>query len=100
MDISVQSSLAPYGPALRSLNLPSYVISYPESGRLYWLSHLLKEERMSFTSLSEITGVSKAKIWYWFDSDDIRISQICDIAKAMGMKMVWKFSPATNDNNA
>lgn len=92
VEISVEGKWDSADLANPRQRIPSYVASYPEGGRLNWLSNFFKEDGLSLAQLSELTGINQARIWYWFNTDDIRISQIRDIAKATGRKMVWSFT--------
>lgn len=71
---------------------PEYIKNYPEDGRLHALAELICRDGYTLKEFSEITGIPAYTVRLIFTRDNIRVSQIAEIAKAFGLEIVWKLS--------
>lgn len=71
---------------------PDYIKNYPKEGRLYWLAKLIQDQGYNMTSFSKLIGYEPLSVRYWFNVDNLRISQLRDIARVTSMKIVWEIN--------
>ncbi len=69
--------------------LPDYVQNVPADARLRFLADTMKETELNLVEFSDKVGIFRQAFRRFFEKDDMKISQICDIANALGAKIVW-----------
>lgn len=55
---------------------------------LNFLYYALRRYAVSVVQLSKLSGIGQATIYYYFKTDDIAFSRLCQIARAMGCSLV------------
>ena len=75
---------------LTSPKMPAYVNSCIPEDRMYFLATYLPTCGMRITDLMTACDIDMSSLRYIFDHDDIKISQIFDIARATGGVIIWK----------
>lgn len=73
---------------------PKYIKDYPEDGRLKWMIDFIQQNHLNITQFARLIGYEPLTVRFWFTKDNLKISQIRDIARASGMKIVWKVEKA------
>jgi len=72
--------------------LPDYVQNVPADARLRFLADTMKETELNLVEFSDKVGIFRQAFRRFFKKDDIKISQICDIANALGAKIHWQLN--------
>jgi predicted transcriptional regulator len=92
ISIRIEGEILPAISKGNNYPTPDYIKSYPENGRLHALANLFNEGGHTLREFSEITGIPSYTLRLFFSRDNIRISQIANIAKAFGLSIVWKLN--------
>ena len=72
--------------------MPEYVNLCPSGARMYWLAQYLPSVGTSITEMMNNCELDLTSLRYIFVKDDIKISQIFQIAKGTGGEIVWKIT--------
>lgn len=72
-----------------SADTPSYIVNYPEDGRLAFLANYLKTRKGSLSELCEQCGYAVNFFHNVFVRNDMQISQVFKIAQVTGQEIVW-----------
>lgn len=69
---------------------PSYVINCPTTARMYWLAQYINLLNEPITQLMQRCEIDMSSLRYIFTKDDIKISQIFQIAGKTEGQITWK----------
>lgn len=72
--------------------MPDYVNNCPPEARMYFLAQYLPNVKIPITALCNQCEIDMSSLRYIFQKDDIKISQIFQIAKGTGGEIRWKIS--------
>ena len=72
--------------------MPEYVNLCPSGARMYWLAQYLPSVGTPITEMMNDCELDLSSLRYIFAKDDIKISQIFQIAKGTGGEIVWKIT--------
>lgn len=67
------------------------------NARLNFLAQALDEENYTITTLSEKIKIPAYNIYRWFQTDDIRISKLYEVAQKTDMIITWEIRPITEE---
>lgn len=67
------------------------------TARLNFLAQALDDENYTISTLAEKTKIPAYNIYRWFQTDDIRISKLYDVARKTDMVIIWQIRPLTEE---
>ena len=90
--MEISGNLGLIAPKANNYPYPEYIINYPQDGRLAWLVGYIKEQGLSISAFAAANGLPPLTVRYWIINDNIKISQIAELATKTGTKIIWEIN--------
>ena len=75
-----------------NIRYPAFVQASPSDANLHFLADFIISTNLSITDFCSMVKLSRQTLSYAFQTDDIRLSKLCQIANNLNAKIVWNIN--------